>query len=223
MADNAEVLAGGSGLTPWSVRVTLPERQPAGADCGMGNVEHVLPDGITDAELVQAVLSGSAEAFDIIVRRHRKGIYQLCYRYVGRHEDANDLTQDVFLRAFRGLKRFKGRSSLTTWLYRIGVNVCLNHVTSKTVRLDQAATLQAAEPIDAGAESPADAVLREERAQRVRDAIAQLPPKQRATLVLRVYQDLSHEEIARVLGTSVGACKANLFHALSKLKVLLQP
>jgi RNA polymerase sigma-70 factor (ECF subfamily) len=83
--------------------------------------------------------------------------------------------------------------------------------------------MDALDSMDSGTESPAEAVLRRERARKVRAAIAQLPPRQRATLVLRVYQELSHDEIAKVLGTSVGACKANLFHALSKLKVLLQP
>jgi RNA polymerase sigma-70 factor (ECF subfamily) len=74
-----------------------------------------------------------------------------------------------------------------------------------------------------GGEDAAGTLVREERARQVRAAIAQLPPKQRATLILRVYQEMSHEDIARVLGSSVGACKANLFHALRRLRELLQP
>lgn len=215
MSDDVDVLASGRGVAPpWKVSVSRTERGDGGQP---------LPEDLADSDLVRAALDGSSDAFDSIVLRHRKAIYQLCYRYVGRHEDANDLAQEVFLRAFRGLRQFKGRASLTTWLYRIGVNVCLNRVTSKAIRLDQAAPLDAAHPVDSGIESPAEALLREERAHSVRAAIAQLPPKQRATLLLRVYQDLSHEEIAQVLGTSVGACKTNLFHALNKLKVLLQP
>src|SRR5215831_14990043 len=85
----------------------------------------------TDAELVQACLAGRREAFDTIVERHRRHVYQLCYRFAGNHEDANDLAQDVFIRAYRGLKTFKGQASLGTWLYRIGVNVCLTKVSSK--------------------------------------------------------------------------------------------
>jgi RNA polymerase sigma-70 factor (ECF subfamily) len=180
-------------------------------------------DAASDAELVALTRAGSRDAFDLVVERHRRGVYQLCYRYAGRHEDAADLAQDVFLRAYRGLKGFKGESSFKTWLYRIAVNVSLNRVTSKSPRLEQMEPLDAVERADTRGEHPADALMRDERARCVRAAIAQLPPKQRATLVLRVYQDLSHEEIARVLGSSVGACKANLFHALNRLRTLLQP
>src|SRR6478672_13892717 len=85
----------------------------------------------TDAELVAAVLSGHRDAFDVIVERHRRHVYQLCYRFVGNHEDASDLAQDVFVRAFKGLKNFKGDSALGTWLYRVGVNTCLNRLAVK--------------------------------------------------------------------------------------------
>jgi RNA polymerase sigma-70 factor (ECF subfamily) len=104
-----------------------------------------------------------------------------------------------------------------TWLHRIAVNVCLNRKALKTPRLD---TLDGIEPV-ASAESADTAVLRLERAVRVRAAIARLPPKQRATLILRTYRDLPHEEIARILGSSVGATKANFFHAVANLKKLL--
>lgn len=178
---------------------------------------------VTDEELVQATLAGRREAFDTLVERHARTVYRLCYRYAGRHEDASDLAQEVFLRAFRGLHGFKGRSAFTTWLHRVGVNVCLNHVSGKGPSAGQFEPLDAAPRIDGDAEDPAAALLRTEQAQRVRTAIAQLPAKQQATLVLRVYQELPHEEIARILGTSVGASKANLFHALAKLRVLLKP
>lgn len=181
------------------------------------------PDTASDADLVALARAGSRGAFDLIVERHRRGVYHLCFRYTGRHEDAADLAQDVFLRAYRGLGRFKGAASFKTWLYRIAINAALNQVASKAPRLDQMQPLDAVERADARGETAADAVLRNERARQVRAAIAQLPPRQRATVVLRVYQDLSHEEIARVLGSSVGACKANLFHALNRLRTLLQP
>src|SRR3954471_22474616 len=85
----------------------------------------------TDAELVRACLAGERQAFDVLVERHQRHVYHLCYRFAGNHEDANDLSQDVFIRAYRGLKTFKGQASLGTWLYRIGVNVCLNKVGAK--------------------------------------------------------------------------------------------
>ena len=168
-----------------------------------------------DAALVAAFRAGRREAFDEIVTRHRKQIYQLCYRFVRNHEDASDLAQDVFVRAFKGLQKFKGDSSLATWLYRVGVNACLNRVTAKKQR---EAPIHAAERIDAGAIDPLQEVLRSERVDKVREAIRKLPPKQRATLMLRIYQECSHEEIAAALGGTVGAAKANLFHALGNLR-----
>lgn len=177
----------------------------------------------TDAELVESCLAGRRESFDVLVERHQRHVYQLCYRFVGNHEDASDLTQDVFVRAYRALRNFKGEASLGTWLYRIGVNVCLNKVGAKTPKPESLDPLLAAsdERIASPAESASDAVLREERAVQVRAAIARLPTKQRATLILRIYHELPHEEIAGILGSSVGAVKANFFHALNNLKKLL--
>ena len=176
----------------------------------------------TDAELVQACLAGRREAFDTIVERHQRRVYQLCYRFAGNHEDANDLAQDVFIRAYRGLKTFKGQASLGTWLYRIGVNVCLTKVGSKP-RSEALEPLLSSndERVASQEETATDALLRGERAAQVRAAIARLPRKQRATLVLRVYHDLPHAQIAGILGSSVGAVKANFFHALNNLKKLL--
>ena len=174
--------------------------------------------GLTEAELVTACLAGQRDAFGVIVDRHRRSVYQLCYRFVGNHEDASDLSQEVFLRAFRGLKGFKGQASLATWLYRIGVNTCLNRVS---------ANVPATEPLDARphqsvGDDPSTSLIRDERRARVRAAIARLPRKQRATLILRAYQELSHREIAEILGSSVGAVKANFFHALGNLKKILE-
>ncbi len=177
----------------------------------------------TDSELVSAALAGDREAFDAIVERHRRHVYQLCYRFAGNHQDASDLAQDVFIRAYRGLKTFKGDAALGTWLYRIAVNVSLNKVGAKTPRPEPLDALMRASDarITSAAESASDAVLREERAAQVRAAIARLPKKQRATLILRMYHDLPHEQIAGILGSSVGAVKANFFHALNNLKKLL--
>jgi RNA polymerase sigma-70 factor (ECF subfamily) len=174
----------------------------------------------TDEVLVREFLAGRREAFDVIVERHRRPIYQLCYRFAGNHEDAADLAQDTFVRAFRGLKNFKGQSSLATWLYRIGVNVSLNRA---AIRKPVSEPIDAAQHVDALAASPVDEIVRGEDAARVRAAIRQLPPKQRATLVLRVYHELPHDEIARVLGSTVGAVKANFFHALGNLRRLMTP
>jgi RNA polymerase sigma-70 factor (ECF subfamily) len=173
-----------------------------------------------DVALVRAFMAGERAAFDTIVTRHQRAVYQVCYRFVRSHEDAADLAQDVFIRAFKGLKSFKGDSQLTTWLYRVAVNVCLNRTAAKKPVLEP---LDPARHQDDRSDDPYRAVVRGERAAEVRRAIAQLPPKQRATLLLRVYQELPHEEIARVLGSSEGAVKTNFFHALGNLKRLLKP
>jgi RNA polymerase sigma-70 factor (ECF subfamily) len=178
---------------------------------------------LDERALVAACLDGAPGAFDLIVERHRRHVYQLCYRFVGNHEDASDLSQDVFLRAYRGMRNFRGQSSLSTWLYRIGVNVCLNKVSAKAPDSEPLDDARGGERQfqDHRAESPSERVLRAERSARVRAAIAQLPRKQRAALILRTYHDMSHQEIADVLGSSVGAVKANFFHALGSLKKLL--
>lgn len=168
-----------------------------------------------DRVLVEAFLDGRREAFDVIVERHRRHVYQLCFRFMGNHEDASDLAQDVFVRAFKGLRNFKNEASLGTWLYRVAVNVCLNR---RALKRPETEPLDPAAHVDRRLDSPLDRVLRDEKAAVVRQAIEKLPPKQRATLVLRVYQELSHEEIAAVLGSSVGAVKANFFHALGNLR-----
>jgi RNA polymerase sigma-70 factor (ECF subfamily) len=168
--------------------------------------------------LVEAFVNGRREAFDEIVRRHRRQVYLLCFRFVSNHEDAADLAQDVFVRAFKGLGRFKHESSLGTWLYRIAVNACLNHA---AVRRPDTEPVDAAERVDVRAVNPADVVVRQESRAAVRRALRQLAPRQRATVFLRVYQELSHEEIARVLGSTVGAAKTNFFHALGNLRRLL--
>lgn len=177
----------------------------------------------TDAELVASCLAGRREAFDVLVERHQRHVYQLCYRFVGNHEDASDLAQDVFIRAYRGLSKFKGEASLGTWLYRIGVNLCLNKVGAKTPKPEALDPMLAAsdERIASRDESAPEALLRGERAEQVRAAIAKLPKKQRATLILRIYHELPHEQIAGILGSSVGAVKANFFHALNNLKKLM--
>src|SRR5437763_9315178 len=107
----------------WTLTVVQPEGAARPAAASLAELD--------EKELVAACLAGEREAFDVIVERHRRHVYQLCYRFVGNHEDASDLAQDVFIRAYRGLRTFKSQASLGTWLYRIGVNVCLNRVSAR--------------------------------------------------------------------------------------------
>ena len=204
----------------WSARVNGPDADGVALAMGHADASPAAGDlaNADDKALVEAFLAGRREAFDVIVERHRRQVYQVCFRFVNNHEDASDLAQDVFVRAFKGLRNFKGDSALGTWLYRVGVNACLNRL---AVKKANAAPLEAAQHVDTRTDDPLEQVLRGERASAVRRAIEQLPPKQRATLILRVYQDLSHQEIADILGSTVGAVKANFFHALGNLKKIL--
>jgi RNA polymerase sigma-70 factor (ECF subfamily) len=175
-------------------------------------------DGLDDGALVAACRDGRRDAFDLLVRRHQRAVYQLCYRFVGNHADASDLAQDAFLRAWRGLAGFKRESSVSTWLYRIAVNTCLNRLALKVPPMHDVDSLGL---VDHSIEDAPERVMRAERAARVRRAILALPAKQRATVILRMYHDLPHQQIAELLGNSIGSVKANLFHALRNLRRIL--
>lgn len=169
-----------------------------------------------ERDLVRACQAGDREAFDRLVERHQRDVYRLCYRYLGNHEDASDLAQETFLRAWRALGRFRGESGVSTWLYRIAVNACLNHRAARRP-LTQGLQDRFADPrcdAQAGVET-------RDQARQVRAAVERLPDRQRATLILKVYQELTHEAVSEVLGTSVGTVKSNLFHALANLRRLL--
>jgi RNA polymerase sigma-70 factor (ECF subfamily) len=169
-----------------------------------------------EREAIEACRRGEREAFDRLVERYQRHVYRLCYRYVNNHEDANDLAQEAFLKAWRAIGRFRGESSFSTWLYRIAVNACLNFRALRrpaTQELPEAL----ADPVP-GALARAES---DDAARLVRAAVARLPEKQRATLILKVYHELTHEEVAEVLGSTVGTVKANLFHALGNLRRLM--
>jgi RNA polymerase sigma-70 factor, ECF subfamily len=174
---------------------------------------------LDDRALVAATVGGDRTAFDVLVRRHQRAIYGVCYRFAGDHADASDLAQDAFVRAYRGLARFKGDAAFGTWLYRIAVNVCLSRASTTTPALDPIEPLELA---DSRGDRPDAPLQRAEDTARVKAAIARLPEKQRMTVILRVYHELPHEAIARTLGSTVGTVKANFFHALRNLRKLLE-
>jgi RNA polymerase sigma-70 factor (ECF subfamily) len=169
-----------------------------------------------DREAVAACQRGEREPFDRLVSRYQRDVYRLCYRYVNNHHDANDLAQEAFLRAFRAIGRFRGDSAFSTWLYRIAVNTCLNFRAGRRVGVEELS-----DGLADAAPGVTDRLEEEDRARRVREAVSRLPERQRATLILRVYHDLTHQEVAGILGTSVGTVKANFFHALANLRKAL--
>lgn len=175
---------------------------------------------MTDEVLVEASRSGAADAFDVLVTRHRRAVYHVCYRFVNNHEDAADLTQDTFVRAWKALASFRGQARFSTWVHRIAVNVSLNRVSLKTPRAE---AVDFDTMADTREPAPGQSLLAAERQALVRHAVAALPPRQRAALILRTYHELSHQEVAEIVGTSVGAVKANVFHALANLRKRLGP
>ncbi len=168
----------------------------------------------SDFEVIRQVLDGDREAFGILVRQHEQSIYRLVYRMTHNAEDARDLAQETFLHAYRALGTFQRQASFATWLYRIAMNLCLNHRKA-------AARQDPAEVGDRLADDRPDsleALLTAERDRALAAAIQALPPQQRATLTLRVHQGLSHREIAEVLECAEGTAKANYFHAVRALQ-----
>ena len=179
-------------------------------------VRVTVADRADDRESILACQQGDLAAFDSLVERHQREIYRLCYRYVNNHEDAADLAQDTFVKAYRAIGRFRGDSAFSTWLYRIAVNTCLNFRSARRMVQEELSEALA----DPG--KPVVQRMQErELSQQVREAVTKLPEKQRATLILKIYHDLTHEEVAGILGSSVGTVKANLFHAMGNLRKML--
>lgn len=173
-------------------------------------------DQIDDAILVQAAQSGDIAAFEQIVRRHQAAVYRVALRMLGSRADAEDVTQETFVRAWRSLDRFRRQSALNTWLYRIVTRRCLDAIGARrtTEQLD-------AEYRESVADGPAGIVEQRERLEAVTRAIAGLPADQRVVLVLREFEGLSYDELADVLGTSVASVKGRLHRArLSVLRTI---
>jgi RNA polymerase sigma-70 factor, ECF subfamily len=175
----------------------------------------------TDLELIQEVRSGRRQAFTELMTRYQKRVYWVARRIVGDHAEADDVVQETFVKAYLGLGEFRGDSGVYTWLYRIAVNLSLNAVRRRQVVtfVRESDMLNRALP---GDDDPTAPVQEAESAAALRKAVERLPEKQRAVFVLRYYEELSYEEIAKILTTSVGGLKANYFHALRKIQVALR-
>lgn len=166
-------------------------------------------------DLVPGLRAGRREAFEALVDRTYRMIYRLAARMVGHPEEAKDIAQEVYLRSYQALPGYRGEASPATWLYRIAVNVCLDH------QRRQRPQEPLEEGLSAGNPSPLDASLAAESARRLARSVMALPPRQKATLVLRIYHGLSFHEIAELLGSPVGTVKANYHHALVHLREVL--
>nr|BCX00461.1 MAG: DNA-directed RNA polymerase sigma-70 factor [Bacteroidota bacterium] len=170
-----------------------------------------------EALLLEAFRNGHREdAFSELVRRYQERIYRLIRRMVRDHETTDDLVQEVFVRVWESLDRFRGQAGLYSWIYRIAVNTTMSHF--RRERLRRWIRLEEIFPGPTDPSSnPAEAVERQEREALLAQALKRLPPKQRLVFSLRYFEELSYEEIAALLDTSVGALKANYHHAVRKL------
>jgi len=170
-----------------------------------------------DVALVERYLAGDTTAFDEIMIRYERQIYRVCYRFVENRDDAMDLAQEVFIKAFEHLSTFRRESSLKTWLYRIAMNHCINHVKKHSQEFVEVSEYT-------GKIQASTQVQLEDREQRehFRRMVKRLPPKQKAILELRINEQLSYEEIAKMSGRSVSTIKASVFFALGKLRKLLK-
>ena len=167
-----------------------------------------------DFEVIQRVLAGETAAFDRLVAQYRQEVYRLAFRMTRNAEDAKDLAQETFIQAYRSLGTFRGHSRFYTWLYRIAVNLCLNHLKA-SARQDPT---EADEQLPDSRADSLSVLLKDERDRALTEAIKTLPPQQKATLTLRVHQGLGHKEIAEILECSEGTAKANYFHAVRALQ-----
>jgi RNA polymerase sigma-70 factor (ECF subfamily) len=194
----------------------------------MRGLESSNQTNIEDLKLVARVLEGDVASFSVLVKRHHARIYSTIYSLVGHAEEAEDLAQDVFIKAFRSLTSFRGQAQFSTWIYRIAVNCSFDYLKSAQ-RRHQASVLPghgndvAVFSIHANRADMADAgVMRRELQEKLEWALNQLPDEYRITVVLREIDDLPYEEIALFLGCSVGTVKSRLFRARVLLRDLLQ-
>jgi len=177
-----------------------------------GNISNIN----NDSELIRQFKNGDVKGYNEIVRKYQKQVYWVIRKMVQDHDEADDITQEVFIKVYSALKDFREESNLFTWLYRIATNYSINHIKKVKVRSTISVEL-VAEPIESK-DKKADELIDEERRRKIlEEAIETLPAQQRAVFNMRYYDQLPYEEIAKILGKSVGGIKANYFHAVKKI------
>lgn len=189
-------------------------------------------DSADDADLIRLFLNGEKGAFDQLVMRHQNRVFNLCYRFFGDMYEANDMTQEIFIKAYRSMGTFRFESGFSTWLYRIAVNTCRNRLKSIDYRFKKMMSSIHGEK-DSGADetiaelpdvtsSPVLALEAKESALLVQKAIDDLPHDKKAMVILRDIEGLSYEEIASISGVALGTVKSKLARARHALKKKLE-
>ena len=175
----------------------------------------------SDFELAQAASRGDMFSFEEIYQRHHRRVYAICLRMLQNAAEAEDLTQDVFIQLYRKIGSFRGDSAFTTWLHRLTVNQVLMHFRKRTVKFEKT-TEEGETPVQivGGTENPRKMPIVDKIA--LENAIEQLPEGYKNVFVLHDIEGYEHEEVARILGCSVGTSKSQLHKARLKLRKLLQ-
>jgi RNA polymerase sigma-70 factor (ECF subfamily) len=183
-----------------------------------------------DEALVARAQRGQAAAFDVLVDRYKQRLYTTVYHMTANHDDANDLVQETFIKAYRNLSRFKGQSSFYTWIYRIAINLTLNFLKRHRRRTNRHTSL---DDVDAAIERDPDYVVlmatdtphREaglhELQHRLNEALQELSEPHRAVVTMHDIQGMTHPDIARVMRCSEGTVRSRLFYARQQLQRLL--
>jgi RNA polymerase sigma-70 factor (ECF subfamily) len=186
---------------------------------------------VPELDLVKRCQAGETEAFDELVTRYRTRIFGMIYNMVHNEQDAWDLAQDSFVKAWKSIKRFRGRSSFYTWIYRIVMNVTIDWLRKKQVKgagveFDDAIQLREVNPasktLPKAEPLPYERMEQTEVRARIDNAIAQLSPEHRAVILMKETEGMQYHEIAEALGCSIGTVMSRLFYARKKLQNLLR-
>jgi RNA polymerase sigma-70 factor (ECF subfamily) len=208
------------GMGEWSNARTASE-------AGIGAAGQVQVDD--DLALVARVQAGEMAAFDVLTRKYRERIFSIIYNITSNREDAADLTQDAFVRAFTSISRFKGQSSFFTWLYRIAVNTALSHLKKSRMRRffsfetinEEMAPGEIVDTLSQKSAGDHSAQLAELQ-EKLNEALQKLSPKHRTVVVLFEIEGLGHQEIAEIMHTSEGTVRSRLHYAKQQLQADLQ-
>lgn len=178
---------------------------------------------LSDKELIEGIKSNDRRVITQFMRQYQQFVYSVALRYLSDKFEADDATQEVFIKAIQKIDRFRGDASLKTWLYTVTANHSKNILRKRKIRRmfslsDHDSFIQ----IESKNKNPHQELTNTELGERIKTALDRLPEKQRETFMLRYYDDMPYEEISKVLGTSVGGLKANYYHATKKMAELLK-
>ena len=178
----------------------------------------MVSEAISDAECVRKLQRGEPDAFETLIRRHQKTIFNLAYRMLGDYDEAAEISQEVFLSAYRAIGNFRGEANFSTWLYRIALNHATTRRKSLNTRQQRSVPIENTEPASDPHPGPAETMEKKEIRQRVQQALNRLDPEDAAVILLRDLQDVPYEEVARVLDLPIGTVKSRLHRARQALK-----